>query len=242
MSTERLNDRVKRLREAKQMKQGDLAVAADLDPAALSRILAGEREPRMEHLIAIARALDVTVAELVGGTDGDAALREWVSVDQFSASETGRLEALRNLELARVEIKARISEGEAMRASSQSQLARLASLEQDVSRLRGEAEEAKRLRIELSDVRRRQVELEAERHRLAAESDAYAKALASTNQTLQVYVRAYEDARSRSELIQRDLATAKNGQVGALAIGALVGGLFNALNGESAARRGRRRG
>lgn len=237
---EKLADRVKRIREAKNLKQGDLAHAAKLDPAALSRILGGERDPRMDQLIEIAKALDVTVADLVGDTDAHHVLQEWVSMEQFAASETARLEALRNLELARVEISARLSEVEAMRATSQSQIARIAALEQDVARLRGDADDAKRLRVDLSESRQQQVRLEAERQRLSAESVAYARALAEANHRHQLCVRAYEEARGRCEVIQRDLASAKSGQVGALAIGALVGGLFGAMN-EPSPRRGARR-
>jgi transcriptional regulator with XRE-family HTH domain len=229
MQVEGFGDRVRRLREGKGLKQSDLAASADLDPAALSRILAGERSPRMEHLIAIARGLSVTVSDLVGGTDAESMLSEWVTREQFTACETARLEALAALEIARADLKARLSEIEALRTSSSLQLGRIETLERDIGRLRGEAEDAKRLRPELLDLRRRHVEMESEGKRLTAQVDAYGQTLVAANNRLQQYMRAYEEARSRSVVIQRDLAAAKDGQVGALALGALVGGLFGAV-------------
>lgn len=67
---ERLGERVRRLRIEKGMNQGDLATAAKLKQATISRVESGEiEEPRLGVLRSLASELGITVDYLVGKTD-----------------------------------------------------------------------------------------------------------------------------------------------------------------------------
>jgi transcriptional regulator with XRE-family HTH domain len=54
------------LRERQKLSQRALAAAAGITQAALFRLESGETDPRLSTLRAIARALGVTVAEILG--------------------------------------------------------------------------------------------------------------------------------------------------------------------------------
>jgi transcriptional regulator with XRE-family HTH domain len=58
--------RVKYWRELRGLKQNDLAERADMDSAKLCRIELGHTKARVEDIEAIAKALDLTMAEFFG--------------------------------------------------------------------------------------------------------------------------------------------------------------------------------
>ncbi len=57
---------VRAIREAQGITQRDLATRAGITQAALFRLESGETDPRLSTLRRLARALNVTVAELIG--------------------------------------------------------------------------------------------------------------------------------------------------------------------------------
>lgn len=66
-------ERLRRLREARTLKQRELGQRAEMDPAQISRYERGViREPSADVLARLARALNVSVAELRGETEVDA--------------------------------------------------------------------------------------------------------------------------------------------------------------------------
>jgi DNA-binding XRE family transcriptional regulator len=62
---ERVGRRVRTLRRSRRMTLQQLAEAAGLTRGNASRLEAGKHEPRLETLVRVARALGVTVADLV---------------------------------------------------------------------------------------------------------------------------------------------------------------------------------
>lgn len=64
-----LGQNVRRAREAKEFTQEKLAEKAGLDPTYISGIERGLRNPGIKNVARLARALDITTAELCRGVD-----------------------------------------------------------------------------------------------------------------------------------------------------------------------------
>lgn len=58
---------VKRVRKARELTQEQLGLAAGLDAAVISRIEAGQREPRVKNIVRIAKALETQPGDLFEG-------------------------------------------------------------------------------------------------------------------------------------------------------------------------------
>jgi transcriptional regulator with XRE-family HTH domain len=63
----RFGENVKRERKARDLTQEALGLAAGLDAAVISRIEAGQREPRVANIARIAKALGVPPGDLFDG-------------------------------------------------------------------------------------------------------------------------------------------------------------------------------
>jgi transcriptional regulator with XRE-family HTH domain len=63
--SERLGWNIKRIREKKDMTQGDICRACDLDRAYVSNLEAGKKNPTLSTIERIAKALDVSMDELM---------------------------------------------------------------------------------------------------------------------------------------------------------------------------------
>lgn len=61
---ERLGKRIRHLRRAKGMTQEELAFESKIDYSYVNEIEAGKRNPSVERVHAIAKALDVSIKEL----------------------------------------------------------------------------------------------------------------------------------------------------------------------------------
>jgi transcriptional regulator with XRE-family HTH domain len=57
--------RVRALRRARGWTLADVAAAADMDPSTLSRLESGTRRLTLDHLPVLARALEVSLDELL---------------------------------------------------------------------------------------------------------------------------------------------------------------------------------
>jgi transcriptional regulator with XRE-family HTH domain len=66
-AAQRFGANVKKVRKAREMTQEKLGLAADLDAAVISRIEAGQREPRVKNIVRIAQALDTEPGDLFAG-------------------------------------------------------------------------------------------------------------------------------------------------------------------------------
>lgn len=63
----RFGENLKRARRKRGLSQEELGLAAGLDGAVISRIEAGQREPRVKNIARIAAALGVPVGRLFDG-------------------------------------------------------------------------------------------------------------------------------------------------------------------------------
>lgn len=66
-AAQRFGANVRRARTERDMTQEELGLAAGLDAAAISRIEAGQREPRVTNIVRIAKALNVQAGDLFHG-------------------------------------------------------------------------------------------------------------------------------------------------------------------------------
>ena len=104
---EPFGDKIRRMLDEAKRTQADVADAAELAPAVVSRIMSSERPPRMEHILALARALEVSPGTLVLGTSASSVLGEWVPRTQLDAEAKCRAEAQRELDVARSKLAER---------------------------------------------------------------------------------------------------------------------------------------
>jgi transcriptional regulator with XRE-family HTH domain len=227
--TESFPDRIKRLRDAKEWSQTELAEQADLAPAALSRILGGSRHPRMEHLIALAGALDSTVTELVVGTGYEAVIEEWVPRDRFEKSEVARVELAKEAEVARAEAAARQAELESFRANVESLTTRVQDLERDLGHTRADAQRADGLSREVARLQRALNAAEAERDRARAQGAACEHARDQAIVRANHYHRGWEEAVARVQQLRQDLLSARSDRVAVGAVAAILGGVGGAF-------------
>ncbi|HKO92832.1 MAG TPA: helix-turn-helix domain-containing protein [Polyangiaceae bacterium] len=225
--TEPFADRVKRLREVRSWTQNELAEHADLAPAALSRILTGERDPNMGHLIQLAAALEVSLTELVAGTTASGVVQAWIPRERLEESERGRVGVIRELDVAKSEATARAAEAAALRKSLESVRGRVNELEKERLQSEVELRSARERQNELLELRGRVTDLEAERDWLAAEAQASSKALSECRGESAHYRQVWEETCARSAQLQSDLSTAKNGQLMVGALGLFLGNVLS---------------
>jgi transcriptional regulator with XRE-family HTH domain len=65
--TAQFAENLRRLRIAAGLTQEALSALAQLDPAEISRLERGVREPRLSTMVRLARGLEVAVSDLVAG-------------------------------------------------------------------------------------------------------------------------------------------------------------------------------
>lgn len=86
--------KVRELMKSNEMPIAQLAEATNIEPSHLSRILSDNdstrRAPQFDHVLAVARALGVRVAELIDGTAITEAAFEWIPRAQFEKESKAR--------------------------------------------------------------------------------------------------------------------------------------------------------
>lgn len=101
-------DRVRELLAERRMSVTQLAVDADLDQSVVSRLLSENsetrREPRIEHILALARALDVAPGEIVAGTEAVGVLGAWIPREELEREIDVRVAAQREASQLRREL------------------------------------------------------------------------------------------------------------------------------------------
>jgi transcriptional regulator with XRE-family HTH domain len=228
--------RVRSLMTERRMTVGDLAERSELDPSLVSRLLAAtvsaRREPRIEHILALARAFEITPGELVEGTEGALVLRAWVPREEFDAEATARVQAQTQAAESRTELAGARAEIDGLRQT-------ISELSGGLAQVRHQLDASQRSMRDASLARdvaiARATQAIAERDQSLRERDTY--------------YRAWSNMNSRALQLQRDLAGAKNsaavGWVAALFAGgaAIVAAADDAPPARSrTASRGRRRG
>lgn len=219
-------ERVQRLREERGWSQNELAESADLAPTALSRVLSGVRELRMEHVVALAWSLEVTLTELVGGTTAAGLVLEWIPRARFEDSERARVDALRELEVVRAEAAARGAEADSLMGAVATLNERLEARETELAALGVEVESARAQRRELVQLRRDTTTLEAHTRRLEKEVQSLKAALGDSQQQAADYRRRWEEIRARGRQLRADLSKAKSGKLAASALEVFLDAVF----------------
>lgn len=69
---EQLGRNLRRLRTAAGLTQMELANRSEMDMAEISRLERGQRTPRLDTMVRVAEALDLTIEDLVAGIRGKA--------------------------------------------------------------------------------------------------------------------------------------------------------------------------
>lgn len=220
---EQFGDRVRGLREKRGWSQNELAERADLAPAALSRILTGEREPRMAHVVALASALEVSLTELVAGTTAAGTVLAWVPRERLEECEKLRIETIGERDVARAESAARNAEVNSLKKTLAGLNVRLEGLEQKLALSEAEARVVRQQRQELTRLRETVGTLEAERDRLAAQAAEVTTALSECRTEAGQYRQLWEETRARSKQLQSDLSMAHGGQLLTGALGLFLG-------------------
>ena len=87
-----LGERLKTIREAKQLAQKKVALSIQMDPSQYSKIEKGKTDPSVSTLQKIAQALDVTMADLF------AEPKDWEAVNSYDKSALEKLQLLELLD------------------------------------------------------------------------------------------------------------------------------------------------
>jgi transcriptional regulator with XRE-family HTH domain len=217
--------RVRDLLDARKHSIAELAERAELAASLVSKLLtdtdASRREPRLEHVLAIARALEIAPRELVLGTTAEALLGEWVPRAEFDEESKARSAAQTEAAQLRTELAGARSES----ASLRSTVDQLSQEVTTVTRRLGDVEaNARREHTALRVAR------ESSEARLASALVERDRALAIAQQNYQ----AWANARSQILQLQREVTEAK-GSASAGWVAALVGTVGGAILAAAAA-------
>ena len=224
-----VRERLRQLIDDKQISQAALAEKADLGAAVLSRILTGDREIHFEHVLALARALEVTVPELLSGTDGEAMLREWIPAATFADETNLRAQAQAKAAELQVELTARNAELASVRKHLEEATARAERSAEDLVHLRAERDRLKSLTAELAPLRAKLLEASTRADGAVATADELRRQLGGVAAELLKLRSAHRTAVAQVQTLQNQLQANANNTAAAGAIGALVGGIVVAL-------------
>lgn len=217
--------RVRDLLDARKQTIAELADRAELAASLVSKLLtdtdATRREPRLEHILAIARALELAPRELVVGTTAEALLGEWVPRAEFDEESKARSEAQSEAAQLRTELAGARSEAQALKTSVDQLSEEVATAQRQLGDFEAAA---RRERATLRAAR------EAAEAKLAAAIVERDNALARAQQNYQ----AWANARSHILQLQREAKNAK-GAAAAGWITALLGTVGGAILGSAAA-------
>lgn len=217
--------RVREQLDAKGLSLAELAERAELAASLVSKLLtdtdAARREPRMEHVLAIARALELAPRELVQGTTAEPLLGEWVPRSELEAESDARSEAQKEASELRTDLVGARSEASTLRSSVDKLSQQLSAANRRASDVEAQA------RRELTTLRVGRDSAEA---RLASALSERDQALALARQNYA----AWANARSQIFQLQREVADAK-GSASTAWMAALVGTVGGAILGSAAA-------
>jgi transcriptional regulator with XRE-family HTH domain len=217
--------RIRELLEQRGLTIAELAERAELAPSFVSKLLTetdtARREPRLEHVLSIARALELPSRELVLGTHAESLLDDWVPRAEFEVESIARTRAQSEAATLRTELAGVRSEAK-MLQSTVDQLSReLATATQQCAEVEAAA-------------RRKQAKIQIARE--AAEA-MLASALAERDRALELARNNYQawvNARSWVLQLQREVSDAR----GSATVGwitALIGTVGGAIIGAAAA-------
>ncbi len=222
-------DRVKDLREKKAISQTDLARAAGLAPAALSRLLTGERRLKMDHVVVLARALGTTAIELTHGTTAEEITREWVPRSEFDGADAARSDAERELEICRADLAARSAERDSLREAISALTEKTSELERALARATADAARAEQLSEERNNLKRTVHDLQGQVANLRASADSFRAQAAAAQALANRNYQAWHEAKSRVASLEAGLASAQGEKVAVGVITAALAGIAGAI-------------
>jgi transcriptional regulator with XRE-family HTH domain len=217
--------RVRELIDKTGLTIAELGERTELAPSLISKLLtetdAARREPRLEHVLAIARALGLPPRELVLGTSAESLLGEWVPRAEFEGESAARTNAQSEAAALRTELAGARSEASTQLAMVDQISKELASTTQRLAEVEATS------RRKLAAMRVAQESAEA---RLAAALVERDRALDLARQNYQ----AWANARSHVLQLQREVTDARDSATVGW-VTALVGTVGGAILGAAAA-------
>ena len=210
--------RVRQVMSQRGITSMNLAQQAGITPSLLSRLITetetARREPQIEHILALARGLELAPAELVAGTDAEQVLGQWLPREEFENEVKARGQAQAEASELRTELAG-------VRSELQTLKTELEQMNQEVSRASQRAAEAE------ASARR---DLPALRAARSAAEAKLAQALAERNQAQEAANQNYREwanAQSQALALQRQVANADSKAVILGLVGAAVGAMLS---------------
>ncbi len=201
-----------------------LAKSAALTPSLLSRLIteteSARRDPQIEHIIALARGLEMAPAELVAGTEAEQVLGQWIPRSELEKEVQVRLQAQAEAMELRVDLAGIRSE--------------LKSLSKELEQMTQEAAKATMREVE---ARREQAGLRSAKDSAEAR---LAAAVQERDQAMQMARRNY-DAWSQAQAWILHLKRQVDESKGAAWISGLVGAGVGAILANAASEPGKGR-
>lgn len=215
-------EEIKRLREAKGLNQSQLAQNSNLDSAFLSRLLSGEKKPKIEHILALANTLDVTPIELVYETEYSALLEDWVTMDQYKGIKEEKDSLNRKTEELTMENITLKSEVEDLKK-------RIAQLSEDNHKLTETAFLYEKCSEQLKQLRNENNKLLQEKSHLQNLQSTYQQQINKLKVALNEYKNAYENNLLRMEGLEKLLRDSKAEKVSVGILSAAIAATLTAV-------------
>jgi transcriptional regulator with XRE-family HTH domain len=138
MKPMKFSNHLRGLIEFRNTSQASVAERAGISTAVMSRLVNGEREPNMDHAVAISAALEITVDELLRHTTAGHIAGKWVPMDAYAKLEHKVVQACRERDILQAQLNSEIARNESMRSSLWESEQRNAKLHIDIGELRAE--------------------------------------------------------------------------------------------------------
>lgn len=216
--------RVREVMSQRGVTSAVLAKSASLTPSLLSRLIteteSARRDPQIEHILALARGLEMAPAELVAGTEAEQVLGQWIPRSELEKEVQARLQAQAEAMELRVDLVGLRSE--------------LKSLSQELEQMTQEAAKASMREVE---ARREQAGLRSAKDSAEAR---LAAAVQERDQAMQMARRNY-DAWSQAQAWILHLKRQVDESKGAAWISGLVGAGVGAILANAASEPGKGR-
>ena len=133
--------RLRELLSQKGVSLAQLAAQTELEPSLLSRLAAendaSRRGPQIEHIFAIARALEISAADLVTDTAAAVELHDWVPRSAYEEQEKVRVAAQQQAASLRADLASANARAAELRREGEEARRKLAKVEGELREQRG---------------------------------------------------------------------------------------------------------
>jgi transcriptional regulator with XRE-family HTH domain len=223
LEPKKFSARIAQYREKLGLSQTELAEKANLSPAALSRILSGERTLKPEHARDLASVLNITTLELLQDTEFMEVWHGWVEISDLFALQK-RLERTENdYRSLQVQHEGMRAENAALKDQLIQLIGKLDSKEQENSLLKGQLQNESNAQEEMGRLRNLVANLQAERNNLVSQIQT----MDNQNQTLRNRYQILESVAQKLNLrmtqLSRELEESKSSKTTSAIISAMAG-------------------